>query len=841
MPLPRSEIEKIALEAIARRSDVVRENLKKLLRRLKIEAKRALEENHRRLIAITGEAPEKQGVAAGIIVERYAASLRKHGRERLKLLYMYHDEFDSSRVRKEAFRLYMKQFVSLKETGVERVIDVYEKTEKYLGTTFDILVLDLNDDLKPNDVGRLIEVVRGGGLIVLLTPDWSTWDTKTTIFKQKLLVPGYSETRHVFIRWFKEKLLESDGVFVYDLKRDCIVKKPKRYRRHSRIEEEERRVVIPEHTLFPKKVYELALTGDQARAINLMEKLVPKPRRDRKTIIIMTADRGRGKSCAIGIALIGIAEALKKYKNRVRILLTAPSPSNVQSLFMLAIKTARELGHDVKPIYREGGIIELKGPFYSIEYWEPIVIPKLKGDIVAVDEASGIHVPQLMRIYESHDRIVFSATIHGYEGAGRGFSIRFLGSIREDRRSDIHTIELKTPIRYGAGDPIEEWLYKTLLLDAEPAELTKEDIEEIDKGELEYVELNPESLFTKKNEDVLRQLFGIYVLAHYRNQPDDLGLLADAPHHVIRAVRIKKTGKIVASLQIAIEGGLDNEIIEDLLRGNKIPGNIIPDRILKHLRVREAGVMKGMRVVRIATHPRVQDRGIGSFALSKLYEEAVEKGFDWVGSGFGVNYKLLKFWVKNGFTPIHMSPDRNPVSGEYTVIVLKPISEYSRGIVEVGKKIFREKLLKSLRDTYSDMETDVALLMLESLGGAEEKSPPPLNSINIDRLWIYAYGPMTYEALSDVMYDLAIHYWMHYGSTKVRLSRKEEWILLAKVLQGKSWEDVAREVRERDKFVMLSLKEIARKFLKEYYGRNLESRVGYSLDEVLESLGLGKA
>ncbi len=837
MPMSRSEIEKLALEAIACRSEVLRENFKKILRRLKIEAKRAFEENHRRMIVITGGSPEKQGVAAGIVVERYAGALRKLGRDKLKLLYMYHDEFDSSRIRKEAFRLYMKQFVSLKETGVERVIDVYEKTEKYLGTTFDFLVLDLNDDLKPNDIGRLVEVVRGGGLIILLTPDWFVWDTKMTIFKQKLLVPGYNETRHVFIRWFREKLLESNGVFIYDLEKDCIIKKPGRAKKSIKSDAEERKIVVPEHTLFPKKVYELALTSDQAKAINLMEKLVPKPKRDRKTIIIMTADRGRGKSCAIGIALISIAEALKKHKNRVRILLTAPSPSNVQSLFMLAMKTAKELGHEVKPIYREGGIIELKGPFYSIEYWEPIVIPKLKGDIVAVDEASGIHVPQLMRIYESHDRIVFSATIHGYEGAGRGFSIRFLGSIKEDKRSDIYTIELKTPIRYGAGDPIEEWLYKTLLLDAEPAELTREDVDEIDKGELEYVELNPESLFTKENEDTLRQLFGIYVLAHYRNQPDDLGLLADAPHHVIRAVRIKKTGKIVASLQIAIEGGLDDEMIDDLLRGNKIPGNIIPDRILKHLRIKEAGVMRGMRIVRIATHPKVQDRGIGSFALNKLYEEAVKKGFDWVGSGFGVNYKLLKFWIKNGFTPIHMSPDRNPVSGEYTVIVLKPISEASKGIVEVGKVIFREKLLKSLRDTYSDLETDVALLMLESLGGFKEESPPPLNSINVDRLWIYAYGPMTYEALSDVMYDLAIHYWMHYGNTRVKLSRREEWVLLAKVLQGKSWEDVAKEIGERDRFVMLCLKDIARKFLQEYYGRTLESKVGYRLDEVINSLG----
>ncbi len=833
MPMPRSEIEKIAGEAVAARKKILSDTFKKLLRRLKTEAVKALDEDHRRMLVISGGSPEKQGVLAGASVENYVKARLRRGKENTKLLYMYHDEFDSSRVRKEAFRLYVKQYASHKELGVERTIDVYEKTDRYLGTTFDILVLDLNDDLKPNDIGRLVEVVRGGGIIILLIPSWDSWDTKMTIFKQKLLVPGYDEPRHVFIKWFKNKLLEADGVFIYDVEKDEVIKKPRRKKgKKKKASEEEALALIEERELFPRKLYELALTRDQAEAVRLMEKLVPKPRRGKKTVIVITADRGRGKSCAMGIGLVGIAESLRPYKNRVRILLTAPSPNNVQSLFMLAVKAAETLGHNVKVIEKEGNIIEIKGPFYSIEYWEPIVIPKLRGDVVAVDEASGIHVPQLLRIYNAHDRLIFSATIHGYEGAGRGFSIRFLGTIKEDKRSDLHTLELKTPIRYGSDDPIEKWLYRTLLLDAEPAELDERDLEEIKRGELEYHELKPEELFTSENEEKLRQLFGIYVLAHYRNQPDDLGLLADAPHHIIRAVTTKTSGKIVASLQIAVEGGLDNDMIELLLRGNKIPGNIIPDRLLKHLRIREAGSMRGYRIVRIATHPDVQDKGIGSFALERLFREAVEKGLDWVGSGFGVNYKLLNFWVKNDFIPVHMSPDRNPVSGEYTIIVIKPISEEAVKLVEIARRVFREKILKSLRDTYRDLETDVALLILRSLGGEEERGPPVEDPINIDRLWIYAYGPMTYEALSDVMYDVALHYWMHRGKSKLTLTKDEEWVLIARVLQGRDWEEVATELGGRDKYVMLTLKDVAKKVLSEYYGRNLESSVGYTLSEV---------
>ncbi len=831
MHLPRELIEKEALKALDNKNKIVTDSFKNTISKLRDELKKSSIYNHRRMLVLSGGTPETQGVLAGYAIQRISKLLRSQGRSELSLLYMYHDEFDSSRIRKEAFRLYMKKFLAKKESGIQRIIDVYEKTDRYLGTTFDMLVLDLNDDFKPNDVGRLIEVVRGGGLIILLVPEWEEWDKKLTIFKQKLLVPGYNEPRHVFLSWVKKKLLESAGIIIFDIKENKPIKKPRR--RHTLTN-----IPVPEdtdkketyNTIFPKEVYETTLTKDQYNVVFLMEKLVQRPKKGRKTAIIVTSDRGRGKSCSLGIGLIGLAHALKKYKNRVRILVTAPSPTNVQSLFQLAIRTAEKLGHQIKEIRKEGNIIELKGPYYSIEYWEPIVIPKLRGDIVAVDEASGIHVPQLLRIYNSHDRIIFTATIHGYEGAGRGFSIRFLGALKEDKNLELIQYEMHVPIRYGIGDPIEEWLYKTLLLDAEPAKLDEHDIKDIETRNLNYIKIDPYQLFTKENEEKLRQLFGIYVLAHYRNQPDDLGLLADAPHHIIRAI-MTTSGKIVASLQIAVEGALDDNTTELLLRGNKIPGNIIPDRILKHVRIREMGNLRGYRIVRIATHPDVQSRGIGSFALKKLVEEAEKEGLDWVGSGFGVNYPLLKFWVKNNFLPIHMSPDRNPVSGEYTIIVLRPISKIAKEIFEISKRMFLKKVLKSLRDTYRDLEHDVALLIVKSLASPSLSTTINLDPISKDRLWIYAYGPMTYEALSDVMYDIALYYFLNKNNLPIKLNETKEYILLMKVLQGRSWEEIAKELKEKELKIMLMLKEVAQEFLFKIYGKTYESPIGLSLKD----------
>jgi len=821
----RAEIEKEALDVVKRLERVAGVSALEAIKRVARALRVAIPARHRVMMVISGSNPAVVGAVTARALLYYEKVFRRvAGRRPLELLYMFHDEFDDARLRKEVVKRSIKEKASL----LHQVTARYEDSEEYLGTTFQALVLDLTNDLKPNDVGRLVGVVEGGGLIILQTPPWDSWDGAMTLFKKNLLVPGYNEPRHIFIRWFKRKLVEHKNIFIYDSDKGEILhgetfKSPPRQRSE---------IVVPEDIAFPRSIYKLALTNDQVKVIKAMEWFYEKPPRGKRKVLVITADRGRGKSCAVGIGLIGLASLLSKHKHRVRILVTAPSLGNVQSLMTLAFKAAEEAGLEPRPIKRGGMILEIQGRGFSLEYWEPAQIPKLSGDIVAVDEASGIHVPLLHKILGSHRRLVFAATIHGYEGAGRGFNIRFLKAAKEDPANIIRHIDMDEPIRYAKEDPIERWLFDVLLLDAEPADLDEEDIEDIKAGRLVYLKLDPEWLFSPEGEGKLRELFGIYVLAHYRNEPDDLGMLADAPHHSIRALATERSGRIVGAAQVAEEGGLDDELIDRLLRGEKIAGNIIPDRLLKHLRIKEFGKMKGWRVVRIATHPEVQGMGIGSRMLEELYKESIERGYDWLGSGFGVNEQLLRFWFKNDFRAVHLSPDRNPVSGEYTTLVIKPISGEARRASEVAVREFKLKLLKSLYDTYRDLETDIAIMMLEQ--------PPPgiipkyrieFTPIQIDRLWVYNWGPMTYEAANDLIHMLAEAYWIQAPEDRPEL---EEWarrILVAKVLQGKSWETVAGELGWNTHKVMVSLKDIVRRLSVYYLKTSEESPVGVDLGE----------
>ncbi len=810
-------------EVVRNYTKYVPTSFNRLLKKLFKDMENAVKARHRRMLVVSGEDPYIVGalVAKTLVIFDKFYRIKLKIKDELPVLYVFHHEFGDARIRKDI----VKEVVKEKTRSVKLKIIMYEESEAYLGTTFKALVLDLTNDLKPNDLGRLVGTVEGGGLVVLMVPSWSKWDTMLTLFKKTLTIPQKPEPRHIFITWVKRKIMEHEGIYVYDADQKKILKAtPYEGREYIK-----RELKFPEKRVFPIEVYSMALTQDQVNVIHLLEELVEKPRK--RVAVVITADRGRGKSCATGIGVVGLINELSKVKHRVRVLVTAPSASNVQSLMELASRTLDKLGYKYKVIKRGGKIIELNGDKFSIEYWEPINIPRMSADIVVVDEAAGIHVPLLHAIWLNHKRTIFATTIHGYEGAGRGFSVRFLKRLKEDPNTRLIQYEMEEPIRYAKNDPIEEWQFKTLLLDAEPAELDEKDLEAISKGEFRYIKPDPEWLFSKEGEETLRQLFGIYVLAHYRNEPDDLGMMADAPHHMVRAL-VLPSGKVVCSVQLAEEGPIPEDMIDDLLKGGRIPGNIIPDRFLKHVRIRDFARTRGLRIVRIATHPMVQGRGIGSRMLDEIYREAIDKGYDWIGSGFGVNEPLLRFWLKNGFLPVHLSPDRHPVSGEYTILVLKPISEDVKKMVEIANREFRWKLLNSLHDTYRDLETEVALMILRRRDPIIPGYKPRLTKIQQDRLWIYSFGPMTYEAACDIMYELAKAYWIMSEDERPELSDRKEYILVAKILQGKSWDKVADELRTRRVKVMEEVKEIARIMLKHFYNRTEDSIPGVDLQSI---------
>ncbi|AAL80628.1 tRNA(Met) cytidine acetyltransferase [Pyrococcus furiosus DSM 3638] len=784
------------------RKEKVKDSLIKLTETALAEA---ISKFHRRMIVLQGDTLNKAklagilaGGAARILSEYIPEMLERKLRdtEQIEVLYAT-DALGEDTYGRKRFEEFRKHFSLLAPTA-ELTSVTFKHSRDILGRTFDILVIDLSYDYSPNDLGRIIETVRGGGLIFVLTNPFEKWKDMWTGFHKSLVTPPYTieDVKKRFNRRLIRKFTEHKGIYIVNTDRMSIERKPGKYRSQATLPEREK-VEIPKNIRFPRELYELCLTRGQVEVLKTLEELIEK-----EGMVVLTADRGRGKSVSIGIASVGLAVSSKK--KRFRIVVTAPEPENVQSLMKFAKKSLEVLGYKTKVITDNGLIKEVYAKGIGIRYYPPTKGYRQRAELYIVDEAAGIHVPILHRYLEK-ERVVFSSTIHGYEGAGRGFSVKFLKKAKEKR--EYKEVHLSTPIRYAEGDPIEKWLFDVLLLDAEPVELTEEDYELIRKMEVYLEEPDLDDWFENDRED-LRHFVGIYVLAHYRNRPSDVALLADAPHHEARVLRLKN-GKIVTAIQIAKEGGIPKAVIDKMAKGYKPPGNIIPDMMVKHHYAKEFARLKGYRVVRIATHPDAMDMGLGSKALELLIKEAEEKGLDWVGSGFGASPELIRFWVRNGFAVVHLSPTRNPVSGEYTAIVIKPISEKAKEIVKKANEEFRIRLTEWLGDTHRDLEPEIARWLFESPFGEAVNYPIYLTKTQKRRLEMFIKRILTYDTVVDAVKPLVKLYFLD-GWMRPYLDERQIMLLIHRVLQAHDWKETAKLLNRTEMYTMVELRDIVR-------------------------------
>lgn len=701
-------------------------------------------------------------------------------------------------------------FLSLAEKYFNGKRVHYKDSPEVLGQTYGSLLIDFTQGFHPNDLGIIVETIKEGGIIIAISPPVEAWENLKSRWHEDLISEPYTveDITARFFRRFMRRTLLSEGIIVFDADRRKVVKEYEFTAKEVSREE----ISIPERIEIKRKLYKLCATQDQIRVLQVFERFFVRER-ERKAVVI-TADRGRGKTAVLGIVTPYIISRMQRILKRpVRVMVVAPSPQAVQTYFKFLLKALVRQGMTDYFVKESNGMITVVNSKYArVEYVVPrrAMMEKDWADVVIVDEAAGIDVPVLLKITEGMRYMVFSTTTHGYEGTGRGFSIRFLKRLERDETVEIVRVHMEEPIRYGKGDPIERWLYDVLLLDAQPAELDDGDVEAIKNGELEFRELDKDELMS--DEKLLREFFGIYVLAHYRNRPSDLAILSDMPNHLPFVVTVN--GKPVCSLHIAVEGRLDDETIEKIREGYKPKGQIIPDLMLKHYWSFEFPKMVGARVVRIATHPAVMDMGIGSYALFKILEWAYKQNLDWVGSGFGVSPELLRFWAKNGFIPVHITPQRNEVSGEHTVIVLKALKHDVECYIDEINSEFVRRLIEYLADELRDLETETAILLLKSLRKDIEMPRLEFGKVEKRRMSKYFQGMSLYEYVSDIVRPLVRYCYSR--TDKPELEEKEELALVAKCLQLRYWKEIPGEGFKKYRVLLNAVKKVWRW----YYGED---------------------
>lgn len=395
----------------------------------------------------------------------------------------------------------------------------------------------------------------------------------------------------------------------------------------------------------------LTKTVDQAKAVLLFIEAIAE--KTLRSTVALTAARGRGKSAALGLSIAGaIAHG---YSN---IFVTAPSPENLGTVFQFILEgfkalaykehTDYEILQSTNPEYH-GAIVRIN-IFHShrqtIQYIIPSDNEKLsQAELVVIDEAAAIPLPLVKQLLGPY-LVFLSSTVTGYEGTGRALSLKLINQLRQNQHTDsriLKEITLQEPIRYSNNDPIEKWLNKLLCLDAtNKAYRITTGLPHPSACELYYI--NRDALFSyhKLSEELLYKMMSLYVSSHYKNSPNDLQLLSDAPAHRLFALlgNIKDDGSIpdiLCVIQVCLEGEINQKSVKSqLLKGEKAAGDLIPWTVSQQFQDHDFPSLSGARVVRIATHPDAINQGYGQRALELLekYYQGEIRSFDEPDEGY---------------------------------------------------------------------------------------------------------------------------------------------------------------------------------------------------------------
>ena len=535
---------------------------------------------------------------------------------------------------------------------------------------------------------------------------------------------------------------------------------------------------------------EAAKTLDQAKAVvTFVEAIAEKTLR---STVALTAARGRGKSAALGLAVA--AAIAHGYSN---IFITSPTPENLRTLFEFIFKGFDALKYDEHLDY---DIIQSTNPSFNkaivrvnvfrnhrqtIQYIRPEDAHVLgQAELVVIDEAAAIPLPLVKKLIGPY--LVFMAsTINGYEGTGRSLSLKLIQQLREQSRgylgkaskttSDeagttitregkpakadasvsittptpiggrtLREIKLSEPIRYAPGDPVEKWLNELLCLNATTPSPSRFALTQgcPHPSECQLWAISRDTLFSfhPVSEAFLQKLMALYVASHYKNSPNDLQLMSDAPAHqlfvLLAPVDANNTSlpEPLCVVQVALEGQISKQtIINSLSRGQRTDGDMIPQLVAMQFQDPEFASLSGGRIVRIATSPEYIKMGYGSRALELLtdfYEgkftnldetsDIVEEDrgilvtdqeieqdslmndsikirdpktmpplliklsqkrvsyLHYLGVSYGLTAQLHRFWKRAGYVPVYLRQTPQELTGEHSCVMLKVLEGRDR-------------------------------------------------------------------------------------------------------------------------------------------------------------------
>ncbi|KAF1992049.1 DUF699-domain-containing protein [Aulographum hederae CBS 113979] len=700
----------------------------------------------------------------------------------------------------------------------------YKESEKVLGNTFGMCILQDFEALTPNLLARTIETVEGGGLVILLLKGMNSLKQLYTL-SMDIHSRYRTEAHDDVIARFNERFILSlgscDSCLVVDDElnvlpisggRSVQPLPPPDPEAEGKTPAAKELAEIKESLAETQPVgslITLAKTVDQARALLTFVDAIAE--KTLQSTVTLTAARGRGKSAALGVAIA--AAIAHGYSN---IFITSPSPENLKTLFEFVFKGFDALNYLDHADY---SIMQSTNPDFNkaivrvnvhrqhrqtIQYIQPQDAYALgQAELLVIDEAAAIPLPLVRKLMGPY--LVFMAsTINGYEGTGRSLSLKLINQLREQSRggakaangdgvgvtdrssgkvskdSDVaisgrslREITLSEPIRYAKGDSVEKWLNKLLCLDATLAKSKLQYRGLPSPEQCQLLQVNRDTLFSfhPTSEKFLQQMMALYVESHYKNSPNDLQLMSDAPAHQLFVLvpPVEDSSQLpepLCVIQVALEGQISRDsVMSSLGRGQRAAGDLIPWLVSEQFQDGDFAQLSGARVVRIATNSDYIKMGYGSRALQLLtdfYEgkclslsesELVEEehmqrvtdaelaestllqdnvkvremkampplfallserkppSLDYVGVSYGITTQLHKFWQRAAFVPLYVGQRANDLTGEHTCVMVRTFDnpDIDSSWLSLYAKDFHKRFISLLSYQFRTFQASLSL------------------------------------------------------------------------------------------------------------------------------------
>ncbi|MDX1351616.1 MAG: GNAT family N-acetyltransferase [Thiomicrorhabdus sp.] len=624
----------------------------------------------------------------------------------------------------------------------------------HLGQEISAAVLPVKQGLSADTLGILAGMIQAGGLLVLLTPDVDTWqdlvnpensrflNTPLTVEQAKT---GF--TQHLIQSW-----RQSDIIWLEEHSPNAI--------------ESNLGSGGVKHTLSLP-------TDDQQSAIKAIHNVAFG---HRKRPLVITADRGRGKSAVLGLAAV---ECLLEGKRQIAI--TANRLEQVSTAFKhatLSLEALVQDGLELEIVTLKPGLVEFhyQNELKKIQFNAPdaLILNPSSADLLLIDEAAHLPTPVLTELLMRHHRLVFSTTLHGYEGSGRGFELRFKKQLKL-HTPDWKSCVLKQPIRWAENDPLEKAINKALLLDADMVLVDNKKLENLNAEKLLYQQIDSQQLI--ENPTLLRALFGLFVQAHYQTSPNDLQQLLNAPNiKIITASRTEQDTEILGAILCIEEGKISPSM-------SRAHGHLVPQLLTKHYAQKDFLMLSTFRIMRIAVHPKCQRSGIGKQLIQQLEDTAIANRIDYISSSFGSSDELLPFWFAQHFWPLHVGAKRDKASGSHNIVVAKPLTPMARQALSLIQTRFQEQFPHLLLESLPHLPASQVWLIIQTFRFKKR------NPGNAKALANYQNGSRPYESISHKLWE-----WSLQCAAKVQqASTIEQAIWCDKILKKQSWLDVAHQ------------------------------------------------